>query len=107
MIKINKSKNKERWFDYDEDVKFLIRPFPLSQRALTPSGMDLEKVLLKQASYTLVDWQGIVDEDDNPVKCTDENKEFVLDYSQDLVIFICEKSKEINDELVKVNTKKN
>lgn len=106
MLKLNKNANKEEWFDYDEDVAFLIRPFPLSERALTPSGTGVIDVFIKQAMYCLMDWKGVVDENEKTIKCVDENKQFLFDFDEDLVLFVCTKSKELNDKLVDVTSKK-
>ena len=107
MITINKTKVKEQWFDYDEDTSFLIRPFPLSERVLSPSGSIIHSLVIKQVTYCLLDWKGFKDENGNDVKCTDENKKFILDYSEELILFISAKAKEMVNQLVNLPPKKN
>ena len=107
MITLDRKKVTQKWFDFDDDgVSFAIRPFPISQRALSPSGVNLIEVLIKQATYCLIEWKGIVDTDGAPIKCTEENKQFILDYSEDIVMFVIEKSKELNEEVISLASKK-
>ena len=106
MIILNRSALKSKWFEYSEGVSFLVRPFPLSERALTPSGSNIIEVLIKQALYCLVDWKGVVDENEQDIKCNGENKKFIFDYSDEIIYYICEKSKEVNQEVVNLPLKK-
>jgi hypothetical protein len=107
MIVIDKSNEKSKWFDYDEDVKFLIKPFPVSARVLNPSSNNsLTDILLKQAMYSLEGWEGVVDVDGKPVKFTDKNKEFLFTYSESLVQWVCVKSAELNKTIINVKQKK-
>jgi len=106
MLKLNKKANKEKWFDYDEDIAFLIRPFPLSEKALSPSESNILDILTKIAKYSLVDWKGVVDENDKPIKCDEENKTFLLNYSEEIIYFICDHAKKMNSDLVKLPLKK-
>lgn len=106
MIKINKKNLKSEWFDYDDDVKFLIRPFPLSERAISPSGTNVIDLLIKQSMYCLEDWKGIVDQDEKPIECNEENKRFIFDYSDDIITFVVNKSKELNEKFMNVKSKK-
>lgn len=106
MIKIDKNKSNKQWFEYSEGVEFLIKPFPLSERALSPSNSNITEILIKQAMYCLQDWKGVVDSEDKPIKCSDENKKFIFDFSHDIVIWVCEKSHEMNNGIVNLPSKK-
>lgn len=106
MITLNKGKAKEQWFKYDEDVSFLIRPFPFSGRSLSTGEANISEMLVAQASYCVIDWKGINDEKDKPVKCNDENKKFLFDYSNELFNFVCEKNIELNNKLINISQKK-
>jgi len=106
MIVFNRKKMKNKWFEFDDDVSFLIKPFPLSERALSPSGTNIIEIIMKQAEYCLVDWKGIVDENNKPIKCNEENKRFILDFSDELATFICECSKTMNEGIINLPSKK-
>jgi len=106
MITLDRSNIKNKWFEYDEDVSFLIRPFPISEQALSPSSYNILEVLLKQALYCLIDWKGIVDVNNKPIKCNEENKQFMIDYSEDLMTFINTKAKEMTAGVIKLPSKK-
>jgi hypothetical protein len=107
MIVIDREQDKAKWFDYDDDVKFLIKPFPVSARVLRPgSNTSLSDILFQQAMYSLEGWEGIVDVDGNPVKFTEENKEFIFKYSESLVQWICVHSAELNNNIVNIKQKK-
>jgi hypothetical protein len=106
MIKINKKNLKSEWFDFDEGIKFLIRPFPLSERSLSPSTSNIIEVLIKQAMYCLKEWEGVCDDEDNVLECNEENKKLLFDYSDDVVSFICDKSRELNDKIINMDEKK-
>lgn len=107
MITFNKKQTESVWVDYDEDVKFLIRPFPVSARALRPSGdFNMIDILIKQAMYVVQDWKGIKDQNGDDVKYTDENKEMLFNFSEALIEWACVESKKLNDDVVNISEKK-
>jgi len=107
MITIDKKASKEKWFDYDEDVKFKIRPFPISVRSLRPgANASFMELLYKQATYCLVDWSGIKSIDGEEVPYSDENKEFIFNYSEAIIQWICVQSAVINNDIINVSKKK-
>ena len=106
MLKLKMKADKEKWFDYDEDIAFLIRPFPLSERAILPRINNIYELMYKEAEYCLVDWKGIIDDDDKPVKCIDKNKAFLLNFCSDYVKFITDKSSELVESLSESTSKK-
>jgi len=102
-MKINKKKYKERWVKVVDDVEVLLRPFPMSQAVFAPgSDESFAKAVKNKFMYCVVDWKGIVDEDDKPVPCDDENKEFVFDFISELRDAIADKLSTI-DKLDQVN----
>ena len=107
MIVINKELEKEKWFDYDEDVKFLIKPFPISERALRPGmATSYGDILYRQAVYCLKDWKGVVSIDGKDIKFTKDNVEFIFKYSEALIQWVCIKSVSINSSIVNIEQKK-
>lgn len=90
-MKINKSIIKEEWVKYpeDEEVEFLIRPFPSSQGLVPPDDMEGQAHFnWKIFQYCVVDWKGIIGEDDKPLECNDENKKFIFDYVREFYSFV-------------------
>lgn len=87
-MKINTKVDEGIWFDYDEEVKFLLRPYPIS--SVDPS-LDLIQEGKKDFMYCVVDWHGLVDENNNPFKCTEENKAHVYDYYLYIREFVVDK----------------
>lgn len=107
-MKINKNLiNKKEWFDLDEDknISFKIRPFPASHNVLRLiNNIDEIEITWKQFNYSLVDWKGITDENDKPLECNDINKKMLFDYSQDVVLFVFNKSSEKASKVLEKKT---
>lgn len=97
-MKINRKLTIEKWEKFDGEVEFLIRRFPFSEL----SGIDkVGKLLSEQFCYCIVDWKGLVDEEDKPLICNDENKLFLYDYYEDVRNFVFEKVKLLDEKEVK------
>jgi hypothetical protein len=97
-MKINRKISVEKWEKFSGKVEFLIRRFPFSEL----SGLEkVGKLLSEQFCYCIVDWKGLVDEDDKPLICNDENKLFLYDYYEDIREFVFDKIKLLNQKEVK------
>lgn len=100
-MKVNKKATQEKWFEMDsnKDVKFLIRPFPMFMRRYdnTSDNLSQYKNGKEKFMYCVVDWKGIIDEEDKPLKCNKENKEYIFDFVAPLAIFIVTKISEFDD----------
>lgn len=107
MLVIDREQEKEKWFDYDKDTKYLIKPFPILERSLNPSMTStFSSILYKQAVYCLKDWKGVVDINGKEVPFSEDNMKFIFKYSQDIVQWVCVKSVEINNSIINLNQKK-
>lgn len=106
-MKIKKSAVKERWIDYpDEDgVKFKVRPFPMSEGTLAfgDDPKQLTEITWKKFNYCVVDWQGLVDDNDQTLDCNEENKRFLFDFVFDLVMWVVV---EVNKDTENIREKK-
>ena len=49
---------------------------------------DISEGMLQQFVYCLVDWKGLIGEDDKPFECNDENKAYIYDYYADVRDFV-------------------
>ena len=106
-MKINRKLAEAQWVDYPEgeEVKFKIRPFPMSQGMWMPDDKtDIVDFMWKRFNYCVVDWQGVDDEEGNPFNCTEENKKFIFDYAQDIMGWISSQIIESSDNLIEKKT---
>ena len=90
-MRITKSSVEAQWFTFEGEVQFQIRPFKFT-------SMNLESItesMYLQFDYCIVDWKGIDDEKDKPLKCNEENKKHLYDYYQDVRDFVFDKQEEL------------
>jgi hypothetical protein len=90
-MKIKKSIVEAKWIKYpdDEEVEFKIRPFPQSE-GLMPSDDEYKQAQFnwKVFNYCVLDWKGMVNEDNEPLECNEINKKFVFDYVREVFSFV-------------------
>lgn len=79
-MKINRKLTMEKWFKFDGKVEVLIRRFPFSE--LSAAG-KYGKLLFEQFCYCITDWKGLVDEEDKPLICNEEEKLYLFNYYYD------------------------
>lgn len=90
-----------KWYEFEEGIEFLIRPFKFSEYRLKNKD-DVMKSLKAKFIFCLVDWKGINDEDDKTVfKCTNENKGLLFDHYNEVREFISEKIGKIEEDFNK------
>ena len=95
-------------FPDDKDVQILIRPFSLFTMTKMPNEDDVDFTEFWNIfNYCVVDWKGINDEDNKPLKCNEETKKIVYDFDQELVGFIVEQSSNAREGLVSGKAVKN
>ena len=88
------------WCKYKGKIEFLIRIFKISELDFeeTSSG----KTLLNNYMYCLVNWKGLTDEDGKTeFKCTDENKEYLYNYYNEIREFVFNEVKSQQEKLEK------
>lgn len=103
-MKINRKIQEGKWFDFNEKVRVLIRPFPTSFGLFRPeTPMELAEATWIRFNYSLLDWEGIEDEDGSKLEVTENNKKFLYDYFEDLMVFVTlrirDMTSEVNQEL--------
>jgi len=107
-MKINKSLIEAKWIEFKEakGVSFKIRPFPVSHNVIRTSIAKNDQVesFFKIFDYCVVDWKGINGEDDKPLECNTENKKFLFDYSESIMMFVINKSAEDKDKIIEKKT---
>ena len=97
MRKINTKTTEGVWVKYpeDQDIQFLIRPFSIFNLQRMPSAENADFTIDEYwtiFNYCLVDWKGIYDENDKPLKCNEQNKKLIADHIQDLATFVIEEA---------------
>ncbi len=109
-MKINTKLADGKWISWNEKVKFLIRAFPIDNLMLLNDQFVQQRVLGKQMlEYSVMDWDGIEDEDGKKYECNDANKDYILNYYDELGEFVVreiEKLKNLEPRSVKKTSKK-
>jgi len=103
MRKYTVKPTKGVWIKFPEDDETEVLVKPMSVFALNKLPSD-DNISFQQAwdifNTMVADWKGIVDEDGNPIKCTEETKKMVYEFDQELVAFIMEESNKLRDQVV-------
>ena len=106
-MKLNKSQLEPKWVEFKEDkgLSFKLRPFPASHNVIMSVGeFDKIEIFWRIFDYCVLDWKGINGEDDKPLECNSENKRFLFDYSEELMMFITNKASENKDKIIEKKT---
>jgi hypothetical protein len=90
MKVVNTKVVKEVWVTNDQDeYKVKLVRFPLSRSLFAPNDPDaFVKLAWQRFDYCLLDWDGIVDENDKPLECNTDNKRIVFDFDEDMMLWI-------------------
>ena len=96
-MRINSKIHQAKWFKLEEKskIEFLIKVCPFSTLKLG----ELADELKLQFMEDLVDWRGLVDENNKPFKCTKENKELIYNFYGDIREFVFQKSKSLSNDI--------
>ena len=105
-MKISKNKAKGQWHKFDEEVQFLIKPFPhskwadgdfrIDQDGNTNVGLAFEWF---RFDACLHDWKGLEDDKGKEFKFNTENKKFIYDYEEELRDFVVKHAFGLDKEL--------
>lgn len=90
-MKINLKLAKAKWIKNPDDpeLEIKIRPFPMSQGMWFPDSQeDIMEYSWKRFNYCVMDWKGIIDENDKPLPCNEKNKKYIFDYVQDVMMWV-------------------
>jgi len=91
-----------KWITYpeDEEVQFLIKPFSVLFLTNLPTNENLSpEMLWDNFNATVVDWKGITDADGKTLKCNKDNKRFIAEQFQDILMFVFNESNKMNQRL--------
>ena len=111
MKKYNVKPTKGVWVEdpKNKDTEYLIRPIQiLSMTKLPTEQSDFDpKDIWEMFNFALMDWKGVVDEDEKKIKCNEESKKMVYEYDQETVAFVLERSNELRQEVISNESAKN
>jgi hypothetical protein len=105
-MKINRSKLKGQWFDYDhngEIIKIFIKPFSAFVLNLTPAQSSNQlgnDSVIKIIEHCIYDWENIADENGDKLECNKTNKLTVCESLPELFSFIMEKAQLLKEEIL-------
>ena len=97
-----KKATEKRWIKYNKDgasIELLVRSFPVS---LMKAESDMTNAL-KLWNYCVCDWKEFCDDEDQPMECNSDNKKFIFDYWQEIVVFVIEEVNESSQELAAIS----
>ena len=98
-MKFNIKLLEGEWQKYNDDVEFLIRPFPNSKQPFKANG-ELTSGEYNWAIFNacVLDWRGVEDKEGNPLKCNADNKLKVFDLDSQIYNFVLEKQASIKSQ---------
>jgi hypothetical protein len=115
-MRLNLAKMDEAvWVDWKHGVRVKIRPLPTSkaieiQKRATKRNMVFVngrrefRDEIDNAAYDALlqehlieDWDGFVDQNDQPIPCTPENKKAILDFMHEFRLFVVMAGKELEE----------
>jgi len=83
-MKINTKLTKGNWIDYEDGIRFCIRPYPSSMIHITDDPIQQAKDIYKMYDYCLVGWEGLETEDGKPYQYNNNNKKYIYDYYMEI-----------------------
>jgi hypothetical protein len=112
MKKFKKSLLSGSWIKdpNDETIEYLIRPISIISMTTQPSALEKEikfNDTIEWFIFALKDWKGVVDDDDKPLPCDDENKRMFFDFNPDGATFIVNKGFELRAGVIPKDELKN
>lgn len=94
MRKYNTKLREELWFPFptDEGIEFKLRMFPNSEAMNIEGNMTnaISQGVWKVFNYCVVDWKGILDENEEPIPCNEENKLFIFEQDEEIMEWVIE-----------------
>jgi hypothetical protein len=95
-MKFNTKLLEGEWQKYNDEVEFLIRPFPNSKSPFRMDGtLSIGEYNLCVFNACVLDWRGVEDTDGKPLKCNNDNKTKVFDLDNKIYEFVIEKQASI------------
>ncbi len=92
VFKIDKNIIEPKWYEFNKNVKFKIRPFRYSGQIAT----EIMPLLIEQFTYCLHDWEGVFGKDGKTkLPVNDKNKTLLYDLYPQIKKFVLGKLYEI------------
>jgi hypothetical protein len=89
MRKYNTKLREALWYPFplDEEIELQLRMFPNSEAMMIEGASEnaIASGVWKVFDYCVVDWKGILDEEDNAIPCNEENKLFIFEQDEELM----------------------
>lgn len=89
-MRIDTNLTKGKTVEWEDGVKFLLRPYPMSQLRISDKVELQMEQMLKMFKYCVVNWEGLEDEAGKLVDCTDKTKQYIFDHFSDIRDFVSE-----------------
>lgn len=88
-MKIRKKLLEGTWIDWEDGVKLLIRPMPMSKQMINLNGDTfVGNYGWSVFENSVLDWSGFVDDNDKEMPCNPANKKIVFDLLPDISTFV-------------------
>jgi hypothetical protein len=101
-MKIKRDVIKGQWVDFEGDVRLQVRPFPASEGLFTPTNAEeMSEATWARFNYCLLRWEGLKEEDDSEFEFNEDNKRFVFNYIQDIVLFVITQTRIMEGDITK------
>ena len=84
---------REGW----DDISFDLVPYPYMEIPTNRGMFDLKELYRSQFMHCVKGWEGLYDDEGNPLECTQENKEWVFNYDKQLRDFVIEEIQEMEE----------
>ncbi len=98
MFKLNTKANNPQWFKFPQDKEIEVRIRPASMYTFPRFPNDQGEYDLTPKDFCdmcvalIVDWKGVIDENDKPVKCSIQNKLQAVEQIEGFSTWVMEKS---------------
>ena len=100
MFSINTKLETGKWFEYPElGIKLKVRPRSMYSLSIRP-GEDYSpttKDIFDLFNYSLIDWEGVGDEDGKKLACNTDTKYAMINQNDEVGAFVINKASELRD----------
>ena len=104
MIKLNKKATGGTWVPYKKykGIKFLIKPVSLFSMNTIPSDEKKFNVegFWDMFNASLINWEGVVDDDNKVLVCDEANKKLLFDFDQEIAGFVSTECMKLREKVV-------
>ena len=106
MLRIKKNLFSGVWINYEEriieDDKVTFKPVDDVKFKITPLDMRSADDFSKALEYCIIDWKGLVDDRQNELKFSEENRSLVYHNVPHFIEWLSSKVVELNKEVAEI-----